>query len=102
MLACDAVLERFAVHELHGDEVLAVLLTDVVDGANVGMIERGSSLGLAAEAFQRGRGLRGFPRKKFESDKAAKPRVFGLVNDAHTATTELFEDAVVGDDLPQE
>jgi hypothetical protein len=34
-----------------------------------------------------------------ESDKAAKLRVFGLVDDAHSAAAELFDDAVMRNDL---
>jgi hypothetical protein len=58
------VLERAAVHEFHGDEGMAVLLADVVDGADVGMVERGGSFGFATEALERGGTLRSFRRKK--------------------------------------
>ena len=50
--AGDAVLEGHAIQILHGDEGLAVLLADVVDGADVGMIERGSGPGFAPKALQ--------------------------------------------------
>ena len=50
--ARDAVLQRHAVQKLHGDERLAVLLADVVDRADVGMVQRGGGLRLALEAAQ--------------------------------------------------
>ena len=50
--AGDAMLESQAVEVLHGDEGLAVLFADVVDGADVGMIQGGSRFGLAAKALQ--------------------------------------------------
>ena len=55
--AGDGVFERFAFETLHGDEGFAVFLSDVVDRADVGVIERGSGLGFALEA---GEGLRIF------------------------------------------
>ena len=36
-------------------------------------------------------------REKFESDVAMQSNVFGFVDHAHAAATELFEDAVVRD-----
>ena len=54
-LAGDDVLERDAIEKFHGDEGCAVFFADVVDGADVGMIERGGGLGFALEA---GEGLR--------------------------------------------
>ena len=51
-LAGNAVLQRFAVEKLHRDERLPALLTDFVDGANVGMVEGGCGLCLAGEAAQ--------------------------------------------------
>ena len=45
--ASDAVLESQAVQILHGDEGLAMLVVNFVDGADVGMIQRGRGLGFA-------------------------------------------------------
>ena len=48
--AGDQVLDGDAVQILHDDVGFAVLLANVVDRTNVGMIEGGSRLGFAAEA----------------------------------------------------
>ena len=48
----DAVLEGIALHQFHGDEGLAALLVDIVDGADVGMIQRRGGPGLALEALE--------------------------------------------------
>jgi hypothetical protein len=63
------------------------------------MIQRGSGFGFAAEALNGGGILGERFRKKFDGDKTVEARVLRLVNDAHAATTEVFEDAVVGEGL---
>ena len=46
----DAVFQRQPVQKLHGDEGLSVLLADVVDRADVGVIQCRGRLGFALEA----------------------------------------------------
>src|ERR1700736_6660228 len=41
-----------------------------------------------------------FARQEFQSNCTMEPRVLGLVNDTHTAATELFYDTVMRDGLP--
>jgi hypothetical protein len=63
------VFQGDAFEEFHGDESLAVLLTDIVDGADVGMVERRGGLGFALKT---GEGLRvagNIFGQKFESDE---------------------------------
>jgi hypothetical protein len=57
----------------HGDEGSAVFFANLVDGANIGMVQRGRCPGLAAKTFQRLRVLRQFIRKEFQYDKAIPP-----------------------------
>ncbi len=97
--AGDGVLERFAFEALHGDEGFAVFLTDVVDGANVGVIEGGCG---SCFTLKTGECLRIFcdgVGKKFERDETAQARVFAFVDDTHAATTEFLDDAVMGNSL---
>ena len=49
----DAVLQRLAVEELHRDERLALGLADVVDRADVRVVERRGRARLALEALER-------------------------------------------------
>ncbi len=94
------MLQRDPVQILHGDKRLAVLFANVVEGANVGVIQSGCGLGFALEAGQ-GLGVAGnFLRQKLECYKTVKPRVFGFVDHAHTATAQPFDDAVVRNSLP--
>ena len=68
--AGDAVLQGQAVQILHGDEGLAILFANVVNGADVGMVERGSRLGLAPKALQRLAVLGHVFGKEFQGDEA--------------------------------
>src|SRR5208283_2779525 len=95
--AGNAVLQRHTVEEFHGDEGMTVVFADFVDGADVGVVQRRSGAGLATETLQRLRLVGHFVGQKLEGDEAAELGVFGLVNDAHAASAEPFEDAVVGD-----
>ena len=82
------ILKHPSVEKLHGDEGVFVLLTDVVDAADVGMIEgRGSTrfpaetlecLGIAGKLF----------RQELERNDASEAVVLGLVHHTHTPTAE--------------
>jgi hypothetical protein len=94
-LALNAVLERLAFEQLHGDEGATVVLVNIVDGADVRVIEGRGGAGFAAEALD-GLEMRGkFVGKEFQGDAAAEAGVLGTVNNAHAATAQTFEDAVV-------
>src|SRR5882724_10884648 len=96
------MLESYAVQEFHGDEGLALVVADVVNRTNVWMVESGSGLGFPLET---GQGLRvpgEIIGEEFQGDKSVEARVLGFVDNAHAAATELFDDAVVGDGLPDQ
>src|SRR5215467_9087738 len=97
--AVDELFQKDAFQILHRDESLAILLVDLVNGANVGMVEGGCRLGLAAKAHQSLRILGHLVRKEFQSNEAVQFRVLGLIDDAHPATADLLDDAVMRDDL---
>jgi hypothetical protein len=59
------------------------------------MIERGRCPRLALESFQSLPVLREFFRQELEGNKPTELGVFGLVDDAHAAATQLFENPVV-------
>jgi|ERR1017187_517745 hypothetical protein len=50
--AGDEVLESLALETLHRDEGLAVFFSDIVDGADIGMVESGGGFGFAAKAAE--------------------------------------------------
>jgi len=91
------VLESGTFHVLHDDEGAAVVLLNIVDGADVGMIQRGSRAGFALEAFQ---GLRIFGdviRQELERHEAPQFGVLGFVHYAHATTAEFFDNPVLAE-----
>ncbi len=76
-----------------------VLVVNFVDGADVRMVQGGSSLGFALKA---GESLRVFGYvvgQELEGDKATELHILSLVDHAHPATAEFLDDAVVRDGL---
>ncbi len=69
-LALDGVLERHPVQEFHYDEGLPILLANVVNSADVGMIQGRGGLRFAPETTQRLRVFGYFVGQKLERDKA--------------------------------
>ena len=98
--AGDLVGQESAVNILHDDEGATVLLTDVVDGADVRMIQRGCRLRLTLETAQSLRVSGNLLGQEFQSDETMEPGVFGLIDHTHAAAAQLFNDAVVRDGLP--
>src|ERR1700747_1423941 len=93
------MLQRHPVQKLHGDERLSNLLADVVDRADVRVIECGRGLRFALKTGECLRVTGNLLRQELKGDEAMQPSVLSLVNDAHTPTTELLDDAVVRDGL---
>jgi hypothetical protein len=96
-LAPDHLVERFARHVFHGDEVDAVGLRDVVDVNDVGMVKSGYCLGLLYEP-PLSLGIGDFlGRQNLDGDEPVQVRVPGLVHHAHSAVAERFDDMIVQD-----
>src|ERR1017187_9387324 len=93
------MLQRHAVQKLHGDERLAILLTDVEDRADIGMVEGRSRLRLALEASQCSRVFGYFIGQELEGDETMQPRVLGFIDHTHATAAKLFDNAVVRDGL---
>src|SRR6185436_11304683 len=93
-LLLQAVAQRLALEQLHHRVDDARFVADVVDGEDVGMIERGHRPRLALEAREAiggGVGLRG---KDLDRDLAPEPRVVGAIDLAHAAPADRAEDLV--------
>src|SRR5206468_12668789 len=62
--SCDAVLQRHAIKKFHGDKRLISVFADLVDSADVGMVQRRGRSCLSPKTFERLRVLGYFFRKK--------------------------------------
>src|SRR5690348_4653632 len=68
--------------------------------ADVRVIQCRCGLGLTSKPLQ-GLAVVGHAfRQELKGDKAVQPRVFGLVDNTHSAATELLDDAVMRNGLP--
>jgi len=101
-LAGDEMLQCDSIEEFHDDEGFAVRLSDVIDSANVGVVQGGSGLRFPFEAGERQRIFGDLVGQELESDAAMKAGIIGFVNNAHTATAESFNDTVMGNGLSYE
>jgi len=93
------VFQRHPVQKLHRDERLTILFADVMNRANVRVVQCRCSLGFALKTGESLRVTGNFFRQEFEGDEAMQPRILGLIHNAHSPATELFNNAVVRDGL---
>src|SRR5437868_4642116 len=93
------MFQRHAVQKLHDDERLTLVLADFVNGADIGMVQCRGSLRFALEAGQ-SLGILGYiVGQELERDETAEFGVLSLVHHSHTATSDLFDNAVVRNGL---
>src|SRR5437870_7133483 len=97
--SCNEVLKGLPLQELHDDKVLSLMLSDLVDGADVRMIQGRGSARFTLEPFEGLMVTGQLLRQKLQGDLTTQGQVFGIVDHAHAAATELFENAVMGDGL---
>src|SRR5215470_3602846 len=91
----DGVFQGFAFQKLHGDKGYTAFLANLVNGADIGMIQRRGCLCLSFKSRQ---GLCVFGqivREELQSHEAVELNVLSLVNHAHSASAESFKDAVM-------
>ena len=80
-------------------KALPILLANVVNRADVGMIQSRSGLGLAVETLQCLRRPWRPLQAGTSGPQNGQPGVLGLVHHTHPAAPELLDDAVVRDGL---
>jgi hypothetical protein len=89
------MLKGYTFKKLHDDEGTTILLADVMNGTDVGVIERGCGAGFAAKTFEYLTVPGQVFGKKLERNKAAQARVLRPVNHAHSTAAKLLHNAVV-------
>ena len=91
------MLQSLSFQILHHDVGLTLMLTHIMDGADVGMVQRRGGPGFTLESFQCLAVLRQLVRKELQGHMPAQASVFGFVNDTHSSATELLYDFVMSD-----
>ena len=76
---------------------MALVLADVVNRADIRMVESGGRPGLALETFDGERIGERRIGQELQRDVAAEAEVFGPVDDAHAACAQTFHHPVVRD-----
>ncbi len=94
-LARDQVLQRRAVEILHHDERMPVLLADLMNRANVRVVQSGSGARLAAKAFEGLRVAHNIIWQELQRYEAAKLSILGLIDNAHPSAAKFLNNAVV-------
>ena len=91
------VEQRLARHVLHDDAGSAIELGELVDLADVGMIERRRRLGLPAEPLVGHRIVLQPPRDELDGDRTLERPVLGQKHLAHATRAQAPDDAVAND-----
>ena len=81
----------------HDDAVLAVRFVNLMNRADVRVIERGSSEGFALESFAGSRIVLHLSRQELQRHMTVQLEVFSFVDHAHPAAAELRQNAVMRD-----
>src|SRR5262249_55120550 len=87
----DAMLKSSTFKKFHDNEALAVAVNDVVDRADVRMVQSRSSTSFSPETVDSLTIPDKFRRKKLQRHQTAQPGVFRLVDDTHAAAAQLFK-----------
>ena len=96
--AVQPVAQRLPLVEGHGDEQRAVLgLADLVDGADVGVVDLRGGPRLAQEPPLLLLGGAALAGEELQGHQAVELQVAGLVDHAHAAAAEALQDLVVRD-----
>jgi hypothetical protein len=90
----EAHTERLAKDELHGDEGLSLRLADLMDRADVGVVELGGHTGLAQQADAGGFVGESSGGEDLQGHLAVEPRVPCPPNLAHAPRAEQGDDVV--------
>ena len=98
--APQALREDLALEQLHRDEELAAVLSNLVDLADVGMVHARRGAGLAPEPAPR-RLVAARRGHRLQRDRTLEPLVARGIDDTHASLAELGPDRVVADAVRQ-
>ena len=95
--ASDALPQRLALEELHRKKIPAAHLSNLVDGADIGMVQCGGSSRFAAKPLRRLRVVDQLVGEEFEGDAATELEILGFIDLTHTSAANLFQYPIVRD-----
>ncbi len=86
---------RSSLQQFHAEVRMAVVLPDLVDRDDVGMVERGGGFRLGAETFDEIRRREGAAQGDLHRDPAAETSLASLEHQAHSAARDFLREFVV-------
>jgi hypothetical protein len=98
-LASDSMPECLSFKQFHGDKGPPVSLVNLMNRADVRMIESRGSLRFALETAERLRGLIDIVGEELERHQPTELYILCLEDHTHPSATEFLDDAVVRDGL---
>jgi hypothetical protein len=93
--------KRFPFNALHNEVVDSVLIADIVQHANVRVIENGDGFGFSFKALLVNGITRKLSRKNLDRNGAIQPGIAGAVDLAHPASTEGGTDFIGSEECPR-
>src|SRR5438094_3495843 len=97
-LSCNATLESLSIQQFHRDKGLAFVLVDLMNRADIRMVEGGGGSGLTLKTLQRLVIARKSFWQELQGYAATQLRILGLIDHPHAATAKLSHNPVMGDD----
>src|SRR5215469_793036 len=95
----DAFSQEHSLEQLHHDEGTSLMFPDVVNCANIWVIQCRGGLRFAAESLQSLCVSCQFFGQEFEGHKAIQPGVLRFINDTHASAPQPLNDAIMRDYL---
>src|SRR5438876_3251902 len=96
-VAGDDLIERLAVEELHHQIGIALMIAQVIDDDDVGVLQHAGGFGLTVEALEQVGILGKAAGHHLDGDDALDEVIHRLVHDAHAALAQNFNDVVLAD-----
>ena len=93
----DPVLQRHTLKKLHRNEAEVIVGIDLINRADIRMVQRRSRPSLPPEPLQRQLILGHIRRQELQRHKPPQVDVLSLIDDAHPAAAQILDNAVVRD-----
>jgi hypothetical protein len=89
------MLERFALEQLHDKERLSLVFADVMNGADVGMIDARSAVCFSPESLEGGWIRCQVLRQQLQRYFPAQTNILRAVDDPHASPAKMLNDSIM-------